>query len=89
MSRFVGVIGIFLILAGFRLLWQARGGFYYWMERYTRLFARLLREPEAKHQASMLAPQQGESHTLRLVIGTFLVFLVGPVLVFLGLIVTP
>ncbi len=86
MAKLIAVIGIFLIFAGLRLLWQARRGFFYWIETYLRLFVRLLREPEAKHQPFRLQrPQSGERNTLRLVIGMFLVFLLGPALIALGL----
>lgn len=93
MSRFIGVVGILAVLAGFRILWQARAGFYYWLETYARLFGRLLREPDANRRAhrfrtarsGALAGASRERHTLRLVVGSFLVFLLGPALIALGL----
>jgi len=95
MAPLLGTSGIVLIVAGLHLLWQARRGFFYWLERYLRIFkSRLEQFPNKRTSTQPEPPGPGarregiraqDLETLRIAVGVLLAFLLGPALLALGL----
>lgn len=80
-----GLVGILAMVAGLRLLWQARHEILFWLEAFVRILREQLAGTGTPPRPRRLTPA-AERHTLRIVIGMFLVLFVGPFLIALGII---
>jgi hypothetical protein len=82
-----GLVGILAMVAGLRLLWQARHEILFWLEAFVRILREQLAGTGTPARPRRLTPAAAaERHTLRIVIGMFLVLFVGPFLIALGII---
>jgi hypothetical protein len=87
----LALVGVLVVFAGLHLLWQSRREIFFWIETWLKIFRASLREPQ---RAASYLPERprlsrfgsGREHVLRLLLGLSLVLIVGPVLIFLGLV---
>lgn len=87
----LSLVGILVVCAGLHLLWLSRREIFYWMETWLKIFRASLRN--SNRPAEMKPERPGFSrspssreHVLRMLLGLSLVLVVGPVLIFLGLV---
>lgn len=85
MSELLGLIGTLVVFAGLHLLWQARREIFFWLETYFRIFRASLMQPGQRVRPAEVTVQSSDRHTLRMLLGIGLVFIVGPALIVLGL----
>lgn len=85
----VAIIGLLVWCAGLHLLWISRADILAWAGEYIRLFRISVKQQTDASQLPPLmepAPQAGQRrHTVRIVLGLVLAFLVAPMLITLGL----
>jgi hypothetical protein len=82
----IGLIGTIVAFAGIHLLWQSRKELVYWIETYLKLFRASLQQPGTPlPRAAVAMNRHQREHTLRLLLGCGLLFLLGPALIVLGL----
>jgi hypothetical protein len=82
----LSLVGILVVCAGLHLLWQSRREILYWFETWFKIFRASLEQP-AQQRVRAKLPRFGSQreHVLRMVLGLGLVFVLGPVLILLGL----
>jgi hypothetical protein len=84
-SELLGLIGTLVVFAGLHLLWQARHEIFFWLETYFRIFRASLMHPGQRVRLAEVTMQSSDRHTLRMLLGIGLVFVIGPALIVLGL----
>ena len=81
-----GLVGILAMVVGLRLLWQARHEILFWLEAFVRILREQLAGTGTPSRPRPIPATTAERHTLRIVIGMFLVLFLGPFLIALGII---
>ncbi|HKW89336.1 MAG TPA: hypothetical protein VJN21_11335 [Candidatus Acidoferrales bacterium] len=87
----LSLIGILVVCAGLHLLWLSRGEIVYWMETWVKIFRASLRNSQNSVERRPQRPRlsrfsSSREHVLRMMLGLSLALVVGPVLIFLGLV---
>lgn len=87
----LSLIGILVVCAGVHLLWLSRREIVYWMGAWVRILRDSLRNSQQSVERPPERPRlsrfsSSREHVLRMMLGLSLVLVVGPVLIFLGLI---
>lgn len=87
----LSLVGILVVCAGLHLLWLSRREIFYWAETWLKIFRASLRnsyrpaEMKPERPGFSRSPSSRE-HVLRMLLGLSLVLVIGPVLIFLGLV---
>ncbi len=84
MWKLVGVIGLIVICAGIDLLWQSRCELAFWIAAFVGTFRALLRHQQPGRLSPARRADDGHHHTARVFVGAGLAFVVGPILLALG-----
>lgn len=86
MPKLLGIIGVLVICAGVDLLWQSRKEIRFWLAAYLSVFRSLLRQPGSDRRP-LLVPGVPDKHqgALRVLLGVSFVFLLGPILIAIGI----
>jgi hypothetical protein len=87
----LSLVGILVVCAGLHLLWLSRREILYWMDAWLKIFRASLRNSQQPAEQTPERPKvsrfgSSREHVLRMLLGLSLVLVVGPVLIFLGLI---
>ena len=86
----VAIIGLLVWCAGLHLLWISRADILAWAGEYIRLFRISVKQTDPSQLPPLMegapAPPAGQRrHTVRIVLGLVLAFLVAPMLITIGL----
>ncbi|MFZ3216219.1 MAG: hypothetical protein WA192_09185 [Candidatus Acidiferrales bacterium] len=83
MPKLFGIVGFLVICAGIDLLWQSRHEIRFWMAAYLAFFRALLRNRESPvFPAAEIA--QKRHGAVRFLLGVSFAFLLGPLLIAIG-----
>jgi hypothetical protein len=84
--KLLGIIGLLVICAGIDLLWQSRHEIKFWMIAYLAFFRALLHHRESPPP---VFPSREAAHkrqgAVRFLLGISFVFLLGPLLIAIGI----
>ncbi|HTZ74337.1 MAG TPA: hypothetical protein VMB47_10485 [Candidatus Aquilonibacter sp.] len=84
MWKLVGAIGLIVICAGIDLLWQSRRELVFWTAAFVGTFRALLRHQQPQPLLPAGRASDGRHHAARVFLGAGLAFVVGPILLALG-----
>jgi len=84
MWKLVGVAGLIVIFAGIDLMSQSRRELAFWIAAFVGTFRALLRHQEPEPLLPASRAGDGRHHTARVFVGAGLAFVVGPILLALG-----
>lgn len=87
----LSLVGILVVCAGLHLLWLSRREILYWTQAWLKIIRGSLRNSQRPVEQAPERPKvsrfgSSREHVLRMMLGLSLVLVVGPVLIFLGLI---
>ncbi|HKS81946.1 MAG TPA: hypothetical protein VJR23_10620 [Candidatus Acidoferrales bacterium] len=85
MPKLLGVIGLLVICAGLDLLWQSRREIGFWMAEYVRVFRARLKQQDAPGVFPSKEAAEKRNGAIRVLVGMGCVFVLGPILLALGL----
>ena len=85
MPKLLGIVGALVICAGLDLLWQSRHEIRFWIAAYMSVFRAMLRHEESARVFPMKETAQKRHGAIRFLLGMGLAFVLGPMLIALGL----
>ncbi len=85
MPKLLGIVGALVICAGLDLLWQSRREIRFWMAAYFRVFRATLRQQDSARVFPPKEATEKRQGAVRVLLGMGFAFLLGPLLLVLGL----
>lgn len=85
MPRLLGIVGALVICAGADLLWQSRHEIRFWIAAYTKVFRAMLRREEPLRAFPAKEIAEKRHGAIRFLLGMGFAFVLGPMLIALGL----
>jgi hypothetical protein len=85
MPKLLGIVGALVTCAGLDLLWQSRHELRFWLSAYQRVFGAMLHFEGPLRLFPLKEIAQRRDGAVRILLGMGFAFLLGPMLIVLGL----